>query len=73
MSDKITGNNLFRMIPGLKDAMTSALEKCGIPHINQIQENTSVNMSPYKEAIQNSVTPKKKAAKKKIDELFDDK
>lgn len=56
MSDKITGNNLFRMIPGLKDAMSSALEKCGIPHANQIQENTSVNMSPYKDSIKNAET-----------------
>jgi hypothetical protein len=70
MSDKITGDNLFRMIPGLKEAMSSALEKCGIPHADQIQENTSINMSPYKDSIKNAETPKSKQAKNKVDELF---
>ena len=38
--------------------------------MEQLGKNTSVNMSPYKEAIQNDDTPKKKAAEKKVDELF---
>ena len=35
----------------------------------EINENTSVNMNPYKEAIQNAESPKQKAAKNKISDL----
>jgi len=35
-----------------------------------LEENTSVNMSPYKEAIQNADTPKKKSVKRKVEDLF---
>lgn len=35
----------------------------------EINENTSVNMNPYKEAIQNAETPKQKSAKNKISDL----
>jgi hypothetical protein len=33
-------------------------------------EGISVNMSPYKEAIQNADTPNKKSAKRKVEDLF---
>jgi hypothetical protein len=35
-----------------------------------LEENTSVNMSPYKESIQNAESTKQKAAKNKISELI---
>jgi hypothetical protein len=34
-----------------------------------LEEDTTVNMSPYKEAIQNAESPKQKAAKNKISDL----
>ena len=37
--------------------------------IENLEENTTVNMSPCKEAIQNAETPKKKSAKSKIEQL----
>lgn len=36
----------------------------------QLEENTSVNMDAYKDAIQNAETPKKKSAKHKIEALL---
>jgi hypothetical protein len=38
----------------------------------KLREGEAVNMSPYKEVIENAETPKKKAAKNKISELFND-
>ena len=35
----------------------------------QIEESTTVNMSPYKESIKNAETPKKKSAKSKVEML----
>jgi hypothetical protein len=37
---------------------------------SMFNEGISVNMSPYKEAIQNAETPKKKSAKRKVEDLF---
>jgi hypothetical protein len=37
--------------------------------MEQLGENTSVNMSPYKDSIRNAETPKQKSAKNKIGEL----
>ena len=35
----------------------------------QLEENTSVNMSPYKDSINNAESPKQKSAKNKISDL----
>jgi hypothetical protein len=41
MNDKqITKNNLFNMIPGLKEAMSDALERCGFSHSTQLEETS---------------------------------
>lgn len=67
---KVTGADILRMCPGLKEAMSDVLDKCRESHTKKVSEDTTVNMSPYKEAIQNAETPKKKSAKKKVEELF---
>jgi hypothetical protein len=38
-------------------------------NLQGLEENTSVNMNPYKDSIQNAETPKQKAAKNKISDL----
>jgi hypothetical protein len=55
---KITNDRAFSLFEQLRG------------NIEGINENTSVNMSPYKEAIQNAETPKKKSAKRKVEDLF---
>jgi hypothetical protein len=37
-----------------------------------LEEDGSLNMSPYKDAIKNAETPKKKSAKRKVEDLFND-
>jgi hypothetical protein len=69
---KVTGADILSMCPGLKEAMDSVLSKCRESHTERVEENTTVNMSPYKEAIQNADSPKNKAAKNKISDLFND-
>ena len=53
----------YRLMDRVKDGRKKQLA------MEQLEENTSVNMSPYKEAIQNAETPKAKAAKNKISDL----
>jgi hypothetical protein len=53
----------YRLMDRVKDGRKKQLA------MEQLEENTSVNMSPYKEAIQNAETPKQKSAKNKIGEL----
>lgn len=70
MNKKITNDDILKMCPGLDSAMDKILESCGLSHgESTLEEDTSVNMSPYKDSIQNAETPKKKAAKNKISEL----
>jgi hypothetical protein len=65
---KITGDDLLRMIPGLKEAMGEALERCGLRHDHEPVEE-AINNSPFKDAIVNNTSPKKKAAKAKVEKL----
>ena len=45
-------------------------QRVGMMAEEQIEENTSVNMSPYKDSIKNAESPKSKRAKNKINDLF---
>jgi hypothetical protein len=38
--------------------------------LDRLEEDTAVNMSPYKDSIKNAETPKSKQAKNKINDLF---
>ena len=51
---KVTGADILRMCPGLKEAMDDVLDKCRESHTKKVSEGTSVNMSPYKEATERS-------------------
>lgn len=69
--------SIFDSVPGLTQKMDQILGKYEQFHKKHygeslVAEGESVNMSPYKDSIKNAETPKKKAAKKKIDELFRD-
>ena len=48
---KLTGEDLFRMVPGLKDAMTKSLEEIGIPHEEQKQPFDIRKVMPEADAI----------------------
>lgn len=67
---KITGADILRMCPGLKEAMSDVLGKCRESYTKKVSEDTNINQSPYKEAIQNAETPKRRAAKNKVEKLF---
>ena len=41
----------------------------GTVFLDELQEDTTVNMSPYKDSIKNAETPKQKSAKNKIGDL----
>ena len=60
-------NEIVRQAAKTRDILRSQMNE---NYVDQIEENTAVNMSPYKEAIQNAETPKAKAAKNKIGKLF---
>jgi hypothetical protein len=60
-------NEIVRQAAKTRDILRSQLNE---NYVDQIEENTAVNMSPYKEAIQNAATPKKKSAKRKVEDLF---
>jgi len=68
-TSRVTGADILRMCPGLKEAMADVLDKCRASQTKKVSENTTVNMSPYKDAINNSITPKKKSAKNKVEQL----
>jgi hypothetical protein len=70
MNRTITNDDILKMCPGLETAMDKILESCGLSHgESMLEENTTVNMSPYKDSIRNAETSKKRAAKNKIGEL----
>ena len=71
MSDK----SIFDLSPGLEQKMALILEKYEESLKrrelkNQVKEDASVNMSPYKDSIKNAETPKSKSAKNKVEQLF---
>ena len=66
--------SIFNLVPTLSSKMDNILQRYDEFHKKtygeeMMAENTAVNMSPYKEAIQNAETPKKKSAKSKIEQL----
>ncbi len=57
--------SIFNLSPALSSKMDNILQKYEEFHKKtygeeMMAENTAVNMSPYKDAINNAVTPKKK-------------
>ncbi len=54
---KITSADLLRMCPGLEEAMSDVISKYRESYTKKISEDTNINTSPYKEAIQNAETP----------------
>ena len=51
------------------DSIFSMYEQQNVSSAAIAEDSESINMSPYKEAIQNAETPKQKSAKNKIGEL----
>jgi hypothetical protein len=60
---KITGADILRMCPGLKEAMSDVLGKCRESYTKKVSEDTNINTSTYKDSIKNAESPKKNSAK----------
>ena len=56
MTNKLSGDDLFKMCPGLEQAMNDALNTVRKTNM----KNESLNMSSYKDSIRNVETSKKK-------------
>jgi hypothetical protein len=71
MNGKTTPADILKMCPGLSESMDRILEGCGLRNDGvNLEEGSSVNMSPYKDSIRNAETSKSKSAKNKVEQLF---
>ncbi len=77
MNESMTNSNVIGQIRSdLKDFIELSMwaaknigNEVSLPKGNFLPEDTTVNMSPYKDSIKNAETPKSKQAKNKISDL----
>jgi hypothetical protein len=71
MNGKLTLEQFMNMNSEIVNAMKTAENEFRSEYSKRtMAESQSVNMSPYKDAIKNAETPKKKSAKSKVEQLF---